>query len=71
MGFDPEKLRLARKAAGLSRDRLAADADISSATVGLLERGSVDPRSETVAKLANALGIDPGSLFADPTEAAS
>lgn len=70
MGLDPEKLRRARVRAGLSRDELAVAADVSSATIGLLERGA-DTRATTVAKIANALDVDPGDLFAEPEEAAS
>jgi ribosome-binding protein aMBF1 (putative translation factor) len=55
-------LQEARRAAGLSQERLAAVAKISASYVSLLERGRHRPTPEIVARLAAALGLEPTDL---------
>ncbi len=54
------ELRVSR---GLSRERLAQLAGISSRTVYGIEREGHEPRRATAAVLAAVLGCDPGELL--------
>src|SRR2546423_15554124 len=55
-----ELLRLYRELAGLSQVALAARSGISEDAISMLERGvRTNPRNDTVARLANALRLDP------------
>lgn len=56
-----------RKSADLSQDQLSAVAGLHRTEVGMLERGIRLPRLDTIAKLAGALEVDPGELFAGIT----
>jgi transcriptional regulator with XRE-family HTH domain len=56
-------LNQARRASGLSQERLAVVAGMHRTEIGLLERGLRVPRIDTVAKLARALEIGPGELL--------
>lgn len=56
-------LRRLRKRADLSQEDTAVLASIHRTAVGLIERGLRLPRVDTVAKLAGALGVDPGKFF--------
>jgi transcriptional regulator with XRE-family HTH domain len=57
-------LRKARAAAGLSQRNLAAIADVSRPTIAALELGSHhNVQTETVRKLAQALGVSPNELM--------
>lgn len=56
-------LNQARRASGLSQERLAAVAGMHRTEIGLLERGQRVPRIDTVAKLARALEMGPGELL--------
>ena len=58
-------LDLPRKAAGLSRERLAASAGVSVRTIYALEVEGVRPRRATQRVLADALGVSPSDLFSD------
>ena len=53
----------ARQRAGLTQHQLAQAADLSRATVHLIEAGACDPKLSTVTSLANALGRTALSLF--------
>jgi serine/threonine-protein kinase RsbW len=68
--LDSERLRQARKWAGLSQERLAYAAGVSLTTVGSLER-QARPRCHfrTRARLAAALGAHPKLITAVPDEA--
>jgi transcriptional regulator with XRE-family HTH domain len=48
---------------GLSQQELAEMAGISRPALGALERGESAPRLKTLASLASALEVDPGTLF--------
>ena len=58
-------VRRFRERAGLSQDALAHAADVHRVYLSGIERGKRSPSIETVEKLANALGVDPGELFAE------
>lgn len=60
------RLRDLRVQAGLSQDRLAEAAGISPQAVAAFEQGERFPRAETLALLADALGVDPASLLVAP-----
>jgi transcriptional regulator with XRE-family HTH domain len=51
------RLRRARIEKGLSQERLARLADVSSITVSRIERGIAVPTVETAQRLARALGV--------------
>lgn len=53
-----------REASGLTQEELAVRASIHRTQVGLLEAGKRQPRIDTLAKLAGALGVDANSLLA-------
>lgn len=53
----------ARQRAGLTQHQLAQAADLSRATVHLIEAGACDPRLSTVTSLADALGLTALALF--------
>jgi transcriptional regulator with XRE-family HTH domain len=52
-----------RKAAGLSQEEACVRAGLHRTEISNLERGKRLPRVDTVAKLAGAIGVDPGELF--------
>jgi transcriptional regulator with XRE-family HTH domain len=59
-------LKLARKVAGLTQGELAKQAGVTKSFISLLESGKRDIRSvgyETVARIAEALGVSPQELF--------
>jgi DNA-binding XRE family transcriptional regulator len=53
----------ARQRAGLTQHQLARAADLSRATVHLIEAGACDPRLSTITSLADALGLTALALF--------
>lgn len=60
--FDPARLTQARRIARMSKSELHQRVGVSAAAVGQYERGEVKPRAETIAALAEALGVPPGFL---------
>lgn len=58
-----DNLKKHRKAAGLSQEELANIADIERTYVSLLERRLNSPTIDMLAKLANAIGIEPHELL--------
>lgn len=54
-----------RKATGLSQDEFADKAAIHRTFMSGIERGKRAPTIIIVERLASALGVDPGALFAD------
>ncbi len=52
-----------REQAGITQEDLAFRASLHRTEIGLLERGGRIPRIDTLAKLAGALGVEPGALF--------
>lgn len=56
-------LNAARRASGLTQERLAEEAGLHRTAIGLLESGRRVPRVDTVVKLARALGVAPAALL--------
>ncbi len=63
-------LRRIRVAAGVSQERLAADAQIDRAFLGGMEREVENPSIDTIDKVAAALAVPLGELFLQPLEGA-
>jgi transcriptional regulator with XRE-family HTH domain len=57
-----EAVRQLREKRGLTQERLAQDAGVTTGTVSLLERGQSNPAWGTVDALADALGISLAEL---------
>ena len=60
-----ERLRRARKTAGLSQEALGDSCRLHRTEISLLERGERDPRLSTVVRLARCLGVPPSALVDD------
>jgi transcriptional regulator with XRE-family HTH domain len=56
-------LRRLREAAGLSQDELGLRAGVGVSNVSRYESAKRDPSVRTVARLADALGVDPAQLL--------
>jgi transcriptional regulator with XRE-family HTH domain len=56
-------LRRRRHARGLSQEALAHEADMDRTYISALERGLYSASIDTVAKLAEVLGIEPDELL--------
>lgn len=54
---DSHPLRIARKMRGWTEEELARAAGIAQSTVARIERGDRMPSTDTLAKLAGALGL--------------
>lgn len=69
MGRDKERrelgkiIRELRKARGFTQEKLGEKADLSYKFIGELERGRVNVSLDSLAKLAQALGVQTGDLF--------
>jgi len=57
-------LRRLRKAAGLTQEQLALEADLRRTYVSILELGQQQPTLTTILKLAAALGQSAGEIVA-------
>jgi transcriptional regulator with XRE-family HTH domain len=57
-------IRQLRRARELSQEALAAAAGVHPKHVSEIERANKDPRSTTVLRLAEALGVTPAELYA-------
>lgn len=55
-----------RTAAGMSQGELARAAGMTQPAVSRVERGEANPRLQTIARLAAALGVEASALLADP-----
>jgi transcriptional regulator with XRE-family HTH domain len=58
-----ERIRVARKAKGLSQEELALEAGIDRSFMGQVERGQRNVSVLTLYKLAAVIGVDVGSFF--------
>lgn len=58
-----ENLRRARKARGLSQEKLAAEVDLDMRQLGRIERGESFPSMGSLIKLAEVLGAEPADLL--------
>lgn len=56
-------IRLLRVKRGISQEKLAEIADVSSTTMGCIERGEKSSTVQTLAKVANALDVDIRKFF--------
>ncbi|HVZ45168.1 MAG TPA: cupin domain-containing protein [Ramlibacter sp.] len=61
-----ERLRVARKARGLSIEQVASASGITKSFLSRLERDAVAASIATLIRVCNAMGIRPGSLFDAP-----
>jgi transcriptional regulator with XRE-family HTH domain len=60
------RLRELRRSQHLSQEQLAARAGLSYKFIGEIERGTGNPTVDTLAVLADALGVDAPYLLGDP-----
>lgn len=58
-----KRVRVIRKAAGLSQEALADQADIDRSYLGAIERGEVNLTLTKIHQIAKALRISPKELF--------
>lgn len=58
-------IKAAREAAGLTQDQAADAAEMQSAVYSRIERGEVDPRLSSVAKIAAGLSVTVADLTRD------
>lgn len=58
-----ENLARLRERSGLSQEEVGIRADLHRTEISQLERGLRHARIDTVAKLAGALGAEPGEFF--------
>ncbi|MDF7774041.1 helix-turn-helix transcriptional regulator [Sphingomonas sp. AOB5] len=56
-------VRRARQAAGLTQEQLALDAKIDLTYAGGIERGRRNPSVQVLARIADALGVEPSDLL--------
>ena len=63
-------LRRLREAAGLTQQDLAKLTGLTTATISYAETGRVDPSLDTIKRLAEALGVQPGALLDEPASPA-
>lgn len=63
-----ERIRTFRKAAGLTREKLAEAAAISTYYVGAIERGEASPSLSVVQDIAQSLQMSVRDLFDFPSE---
>ncbi|WP_147027707.1 helix-turn-helix domain-containing protein [Methylobacterium oxalidis] len=63
-------LRRVRVTAGVSQERLAADAGVDRAYLGGLERQAENPTVDLLDRVAAALSVPLGELFVQPPEGA-
>jgi transcriptional regulator with XRE-family HTH domain len=61
-----DTLKRQRALLGLTQEDLAALTGLSSGFIGNIEAGKKWPSAGSLEKLGKALGIDPGTFFADP-----
>jgi len=61
-------VRKARRDRDLSQEALADEAGLSAKHIGEIERANKDPRLSTVLKIAKALELRSGELFAELDE---
>ena len=57
-------LKRCREAAGLSRPQLGARSNLHRSRIAALERGTVEPRLETLLKVADGIGVGLEELLA-------
>jgi transcriptional regulator with XRE-family HTH domain len=60
-----ERIRVLRTARGLTQEKLAGKADLTTGFVNNVEHGRKVPSLTTILKLARALDVDAAELMAD------
>ena len=60
-----EKVKVARRAQGISQEKLGELTGLSTNYVGQVERGQRQVALDTLAKITEALGTDLGTIFED------
>ena len=60
-----KRIRIIRKAKGLTQEEVGEKADLNYKFVGKIERGEVNPSIETLFAIANALNIGLAQLFTE------
>lgn len=63
--FDAELLKAIRAEQGITHEELARRANVTLRTVQRWQDGESEPRGAQLLNLANALGVDPDSLYAE------
>ena len=58
-----KRIKELREARGWTRVQLGVYAGLSTSTVSFVESGRRTPNAETMIKLAEALGVEPGEFF--------
>lgn len=58
-----ERIRELRKSAGITQEQLGEKAELSYKFIGELERGQVNVSLDSIARIAEALGVKIGDLF--------
>lgn len=61
--FRPEHMALRRRRLGKTQRRLSKEVGISQTSISALEKGHKEPRSTTLAKLADALECSVDAFF--------
>lgn len=59
------RIRIARREKGITQERLAEKANLSTTYIGRLERGEKTPSIDTLVTLAGALEVSPLDLLVD------
>lgn len=67
--LSPERLKVAREAAGLNQRDAATAVGVSRATIQNAEAGTSTPRADALGRMADAYGVSVDSLFAHDPEA--
>jgi transcriptional regulator with XRE-family HTH domain len=60
-----ERVRELREKRGMTQEKLAQAADLTTSFVSTVERGQKAPSLNTILKLARALKVDAGELLSD------
>ena len=64
-------IRNARKAQGMTQEKLAEIVDISPTHMSVIERGVKTPKLDTFVRIANALGVSADALLQDGVDHAN
>ena len=63
--LDPDRIRQAREAVGMSREALGVAVGRSASSIALYECGRGSPTVAVLEALVDALGVSPGDLFTE------
>ncbi len=65
LAWNVKKLRVLK---GISQERLSLEAHLERVAISQIERKQVNPRLDSVGKIADALGVHISELFKEPAE---